>query len=392
MKNVILILKATFIAILTLCPNSVKAVTFGPYLGDANETEITVAWQTDIPSTSEIEWAVGEHPESLNHIVADTSEVTHHEIRVTGLSPGTKHTYRVVSRLNDNIVFEDGPNIFRTAAPKNTPYSFVFLAEAHEETSVEDFNDEILNFDPWFQVQAGDNIDNGDNIEEFRRFFTNGDWYSQLPIFNALGNHNYQSYSREFIPTNTDAELSLELFIPHDRYYTFRYGDTQFFVLDSEHYLSKEVKRDEPEWFEQALIEATDGKNDPALMVAIFHIPPFSSCGDPVCRLRKIAENPWVKRELVKRIEKFGVHLVLVGHDKITEHTIRNGVHYIQVTSGESPRELGSINIGSLFADATNRSIMRAEVDGCNLDFELVNPDGTILHAGQVTGYCNIEK
>lgn len=377
-----------FINISLFICNHIIAQTFGPYLGDASLNEITIVWRTDTPSSSIVEWSTGENKSILDKILENETNVTQHELRITNLQPGKEHTYRVLSKVGDTTIFESNAHTFRSAAPPGKDFRFVFLAEVHNDEDVEAFNDEIDAFDPWFQIQPGDNIDDANNIDDFKKFFTQGDWYHRLPIFNSLGNHNYISEIKKHIPTNTNAVMSLELFPPHKRYYTFKYGDVQFFALDSEHYLSDDVRNDEPAWFENVLIDATDGIDDPEIMIAFFHIPPFSSCGENSCRIRRIIEKPWVKRELVSRIEKYGVDLVLVGHDRITEYTINNGVHYIQVTSGKSPRKSGAFNLNSQFLDTENRSIMLANVAGCNLTFDLVGTDGTILYSSQIIGNC----
>ena len=70
-------------------------LTRGPYLQNASDRAITVRWRTDVATDSRV-W-VGAAPGSWIPGGADATVTTEHEVRLTGLTPDTRHFYAVGS-------------------------------------------------------------------------------------------------------------------------------------------------------------------------------------------------------------------------------------------------------------------------------------------------------
>ncbi|NOZ00334.1 MAG: metallophosphoesterase family protein [Deltaproteobacteria bacterium] len=375
-------MKAVPFLLILVSSISARAETFGPYLGDVTRTSIKVAWRTEIPSNSVVEVAPAENGDFVAAGGTD-QETLQHEVLLTGLDAGARYRYRVRSDTGGATVFESEPHHFRIDGGPGSPFRFVFFAEVHENSEVAGFDSVVRAFDPDFQIQPGDNVDEGSELAQWQNFFTRGDWYGDLPLFNVNGNHNY---------AGNGIDLSTEVLVNpgNEFYYSFRYGDVLFLGIDSEHLLNDEIRDNVPPWLEKVLTDATDGIEDPVFIIAFEHIPPWSSCTGS-CALRKLVENPWVRDELVERFERFGVDLVLNGHDKIYERSLKEGVTYIQVNSGSGPYDVdpdAGFNPYSQVLVGDGLSMLRVAVQGCALRFEAVRPDGVVIDEGELTGRC----
>src|SRR5688572_14762099 len=97
--------------------NSPTAVlTRGPYLQMASQVAVTLRWRTDLATDSRIEAgpAVGNYPLSATN----PTVTTEHEVRIEGLSAGTRYYYRFGSSTQ---ALQGGTdNFFLTAPPANT--------------------------------------------------------------------------------------------------------------------------------------------------------------------------------------------------------------------------------------------------------------------------------
>ncbi|HEX2258178.1 MAG TPA: metallophosphoesterase [Actinomycetota bacterium] len=101
-----------------------------------------------------------------------------------------------------------------------------------------------------------------------------------------------------------------------ERYYRWSAGLLDFFVLDS----NRAADPVQAEWLARQLEESRA-----AVKVAVFHHSPYTA------GLHE--NNQDVRRLWVPLFERFGVRLVLTGHNHGYEHSVVNGIHYV-VTGG----------------------------------------------------------
>lgn len=126
---------------------------------------------------------------------------------------------------------------------------------------------------------------------------------SGLRVAGVIGNHDY-AVSR--------GRYEFKLLGMPGPYYLRRLGDAQLFLLDSNAITDRQTA-----WLEQQLAESTS-----TWKIAVFHHPPFT-CGGH-------SGSSTVQRRWVPLFERYGVQLVLSGHDHNYQRFAgRSGVTYV---------------------------------------------------------------
>ena len=216
---------------------------------------------------------------------------------------------------------------------------------------------EIVDFD--FVIMLGDNIYGGNSPSDYRNKF-------ELPykalldagvqFYAALGNHD-SPMERFYKPFNMNGQ----------QYYTYKKGNAQFFVLDSNY-----MKPEQLSWLEKELKNSgTDWK------ICYFHHPLYSSGsfhgGSPELRL-----------SLEPLFMKYGVQVIFAGHDHVYERTKpQNGITYFtEGAAGELRR--GDLRKTVLTAAGydQDRSFMIIEIDGDELSFQAISRTGKRVDSG----------
>jgi len=82
----------------------------GSIKGTVSGTTITVAWTTDAPSTGEVKYGKSSSYE-LGTLRSSTAATTH-EVKLTGLSPGTPYYVRVIATEPGGQTLDSGELIF----------------------------------------------------------------------------------------------------------------------------------------------------------------------------------------------------------------------------------------------------------------------------------------
>ena len=126
---------------------------------------------------------------------------------------------------------------------------------------------------------------------------------SEVRVAGVLGNHDYLV---------DDGRYELGLLGMPRPYYTRRLGDAQLFLLDS-----NRVNDRQTAWLENRLAASSA-----IWRIAVFHHPPYT-CGGH-------SGDQYVQERWVPLFERYGVQLVLSGHDHNYERFLaRNGVTYV---------------------------------------------------------------
>ncbi|MEK7865361.1 MAG: hypothetical protein AAB434_01675, partial [Planctomycetota bacterium] len=73
---------------------------------------------------------------------------------------------------------------------------------------------------------------------------------------------------------------------------------------------------------------------------------------------------------------RYGVDLVLSGHDKMNEHSVRNGVNYAQVATGEIGYAYGTRNGSSRWRDRVTRMVLVGDVSASGLTCRYLDANG----------------
>lgn len=167
---------------------------------------------------------------------------------------------------------------------------------------------------------GGDTVNDGADDAEWRAWFeAAGDELSGLTVLAAEGNHDRRGLVYDKFPLPAGASVHRGSFWSWER------GGVHFLVLDSS--LMGAAERQDVDWVDQDL--AGSGCR---IVVALMHHPAY-----PALDVEKDNERAAAIREnFVPLFEKYGVDLVLCGHQHVYMRTApQNGVTYVMLASGE---------------------------------------------------------
>ena len=166
----------------------------------------------------------------------------------------------------------------------------------------------------------------------------------------AVGNHEYEEKPSAY--ANAEIADLLRLAGEEGRYYRVRRGPVDFFILDSSTPLiTGNAAAEQLAWLEKEL-----AASDAAWKVAALHHPPYSSG----------KRGSWLQvREAVEPLfVKYGVDLVLTGHDHFYERTKpQQGVVYVISGGGCKISPVGSSDFTAV-AKATLQFMVIEVEDG----------------------------
>ncbi|MFZ7110150.1 MAG: metallophosphoesterase [Desulfatiglandales bacterium] len=291
--------------------------------------------------------------------------VYHHSAVFRDLRPGTMYAYRVGA---DESWSEW--NHFKTAEGGSRPFSFVYLGDPQEE--VKSMCSRVFraaykkapDADFWFFV--GDLVDNGDRDEEWGELFYAFGWIPRTtPMILLPGNHEYPD--KRYVK---GASFRLfPLWRPHfslpengprgleETVYFVDYQGVRFVMLNGNERLEEQAA-----WLDGVL-----SKNPQAWTIAGIHQPVYSTA--------KYRDSSRLQELLVPIFDKYGVDLVLQGHDHTycRTHKIRNGARV-----GEN--EKGTVYVISVsgpkfYGARTRHEDLMAKMDTGRQLFQVIHID-----------------
>lgn len=249
-----------------------------------------VAWQ---------EWQATRH--SLYSRDLKSNNTVHcYSATLTGLKPGTTYHYRVGCKaLNSWSDYRS----FTTAPTDSDTFTFVYFGDtqAYPERfgkmleAVEQRHPETA-----FYMIGGDLVDQGELRNQWDDLLANtGNIFSYKPIVPAMGNHDF---SRHKVGGGTyRAYFTLPVSRPSDLSYSFQRGNTFFIVINAR---LRELK-EQRDWLEEQLKKAMAAGCD--FKVVMCHFPAYNP--------KEGRSNEAAKQYWVPLFDKYGVDLMLSGHD-----------------------------------------------------------------------------
>mgnify|MGYP001794801010 CR=1 FL=1 len=302
-----------------------------PFLTNPKTDGMTVVFETPTPTLAELEYR-HESGKGRGGMASSEPKTLHH-FRLTGLETSEKYFYRV--RVEDAMgqSLETELLSFRTAAAPGEPFTFIAIGDTQAQAPVVRRIAELAyDHRPNLLVHAGDLVSTGTNKAHWvNHFFPNmKPVLDRVPIMAVLGNHEI------------DAQLYYDYFDPPEprSYYTFRYGDAEFFMIDGNRPL--EEGSDQIRWLEEAL-----SSSRAPWKLAFVHQPPYTSDSDDYGNTFQGPSNrgdPNVQN-IVPLLERHGVDICFSGHvhdyertfpiqdGKVTPHE-RGGVVYVTTAGG----------------------------------------------------------
>jgi Calcineurin-like phosphoesterase len=214
-----------------------------------------------------------------------------------------------------------------------------------------------------FVLMMGDNLYGGESARDFEKKFAEP--YKKLlddkvKFYASLGNHDLA------------LQVNYENFNMNGKeYYRFKKGNVAFYALNSNYMDKKQV-----EWLQNELAKDTS-----EWKVCFFHHPPYSSA-------KKHGSDSQLREVVEPIFLKYGVDVVLTGHDHVYERIKpQKGIYYFVSGAGGKLRT-GDINDTSTLTEkAYDRDMhfMLFEVAGDQMYFQAISRTGETIDSGVIT-------
>lgn len=283
----------------------------GPALFFGEEGEVRLSFETDRPTQASV--AYGEAGQPPGNTEASPVFRRIHRIRLTGLAAETDYSYVVTLTGERGESLETDAFSFTSPPEEGRATRFAVIGDTEARPWINHaVASGLAKHDPDFVVHLGDMTDNG---KEGRKSQWSHEYFAamtplqaRMPVFAVPGNGEGTAlywYRRYFDYPRDQGNAT--------GYYRFQYGDTEFFMLDSNHRSNEFGPGGEQyEWLDSALSES-----DALWKVVCFHhVGTRSTYGD----------NAAVD-SIEALCDKWDVHLVLNGHKHTYERSRprRNG-------------------------------------------------------------------
>lgn len=355
----------------------------GPYLQNVTQNSITIRWETDIDSPSEVAYGNSAHygrsgsgrtctiQAPTNNGTLPVPDAFQHEVVISGLIPSNEYHYQVTS-----VTLPSEASIFTTAATTSDPFRFAVYGD--NRTNHDDHQavvEAIITTKPDFVVNTGDLLEEGGRLYDWDKFFEIEQiLLKSYPLFPCFGNHEgrgggeylFQGYFS--LPESTGSGL----------YYSFNYGNSHFIIINTEEDISPESGQ--YNWVANDL-GAAEGNPDIVHIFACLHRPAYSSGRHGGNEGRPITDT------LVPLFEKYDVDIVFSGHDHDYERCQDpeldrdqpEGTIYIVTGGGGAP--LYSIDEEHKLANPFYIGIFESKLHFCQIDVSGENIEVTVIDA-----------
>lgn len=275
----------------------------------AESTRLQLAVAGDSP---DLLGAASEHAGDSVVLDGGNGPARHHRVVITGLQPDTLYAYRVAGEGTWSEWFQ-----FRTAAAQFEPFSLIYFGDA--QNAVRSLFSRVLRA-AWLHepqarlmLHAGDLVNqrSGEDDDEWGEWFDAGHWlYAMVPSIVVAGNHEYvrpagaddqtrslgPHWPAQFpVPDNGPAEL------PHT-VYSVDFQGVRFIVLDSTSALDHDSAELQTQWLQRQL------EDNPNRWTIVSQHHPMAS-------VSLGRDNPPLREHWQPLLERYGVDLVLQGHD-----------------------------------------------------------------------------
>ena len=293
------------IALLTLPLCAHAAFVKPPYLQNLMDTSIVVRWETSMAQPGRVQYGLtASYGEEASH----GNATTQHELRLPTLLRDTLYHYRAISGSDTSA-----DAMFHTPVTVGKAFRFFDYGDTQSDSAAHQsvVNQMLLVSPvPGLAINTGDLTANG-TAAEYQTFF-NVEWdlLKRVTLFPGIGNHDTSNLANFYqlfaLPNN-------------ERWYSFRYGNAAFHVLDN--YSPDTLGTPQYNWFLNEL-RADSADSSVRHIFVFFHEPPYTTNTAYSGNLR-------ARRHLCPLFERFRVRLTFQGHVHAYEHSLVNGVHYL---------------------------------------------------------------
>lgn len=301
------LLAAGLLAFLVLAMRPAAAV-IGPYLVDPTPDGAAVRWITDSPTVGVVEYGT---TSALGRSARETSPTRFHSVRLTGLPSSSAVFYRISGRTAAGPMYS-----FQTAPSRPEGFTFAVCGDTRSRHAEHRrVVSRIKAAAPRFLVHTGDLVADGSDMSQWHRFFQiAGPLIAEAPLVSVPGNHEGRSGNWERLASPNGR-----------RSYCFRYGNCFFLCLDTDPEAVSDAS-----WL-SFVYNSLKAAQDASYRVVVIHRPPFTVMPKRIGSARDLREK------LVPLLRRYGVNLVLCGHDHNYQHHVVDGIHYVVTGGGGAP-------------------------------------------------------
>ena len=350
-----------------------------PFLTWPATDAMSVTFETTFPTTAEVRYRRDDQTEE--ELVTFTSPEADllHECRLTGLEPDSKYFYRVHAEAVDGSPLESPLLSFRTASSPGKAFTFVVVGDTqHNGTVAKRVSDLAWMHRPNLVVHAGDLVDTGTNKRDWTDVFfpSMQPLIGRVPMMPVLGNHEQ------------DAEHYYRyMSLPQpERWYSFTYGDAEFFMIDGNRSLADQSAQ--LEWLEGAL-----AASKATWRFAVLHQPPYTSDADDygdTWTTTSHRGDPNVQG-IIGALERHGVDICFSGHVHDYERTFPilneqvtayedGGVIYVTAAgAGGSLEDFDPTNTWFGHKKARYHHLVYVGIHGDQLEFQAIDQHGKLF-------------
>ncbi len=336
----------------------------GPYLMfGTNAGDMRVMWQTRNATTSIIKRSEGscnfDTEETINEI--NDEHIFIHDFK--DLPIGGRTHYEV----DAGIDFRKGGFYTR---PSDTLSKLSFYAYGDTRTNPQDHDAvsaQILKQMTsarlhTFILSTGDMVSNGNKEESWNNEFFDQNYeniskmLAALPYMTSMGNHEGQGdLFGKYFP--------YEFFQNERYYYSFKYGIAHFIALDQ--FAKLKPGSEQYKWLENELKTSTS-----KWKIIMLHKPGYTAGGHK--------GNSVVVKYLQPLFKKYGVKLVLAGHNHYYARSEVSGISHITTGGGGAPLYSPKMKSYVKIIDKSNHFLI-IDIDGDVLKLKAIRADGTII-------------
>ncbi|MCY1043404.1 metallophosphoesterase [Corallococcus sp. bb12-1] len=350
-----------------------------PYLQSVKQTSAIVAFRTAGACTPTVRYGEGT---SLTNTVSAGVSGTRHAVKLSDLTAGRTYGY-VVSACGSTT----GLRGFQTSTPSGaTKVHFTAMGDFGTGGSFQKKVMAVMSTPAWrseLLLALGDNAyPDGTDAEFQAHLFTPmASLLREVPMFATPGNHEYVTNQAQpyldnlYLPANNPAGT--------ERYYSFDWGPVHFISLDSNCAVGLASADRCTLAAQKAWAESDLAANTRPWTVAFFHHPSWSS-GEHGSQLT-------MRRQFGPLFEKYGVDLVLTGHDHDYERSkpmfgdnvasgSQRGIPYLVVGSGGATLRPFATSQPAWTALRDNQAygFLDVTVDGGTLTARLITSSNTV--------------
>jgi 3',5'-cyclic AMP phosphodiesterase CpdA len=257
----------------------------------AEDGPLFAAKAIDVPATTQL-------------LQTDIGECHCHTVEFTGLTPKTKYVYRVGDGAHWSEWFH-----FTTASTEAEPFSFVYFGDAQNDLKSmwsrvfrEAYSDAPK---ASFIIHAGDLINNANRDVEWQEWFYAAGWVNgMVPTIPTPGNHEYfkdpTNEEKRLVSNNWRPQFALPKHGPaglEETVYWIDYQGVRIVSLNSNERIDEQAA-----WLAGVL-----SQNPNKWTILTYHHPMYSGAKD--------RDNPQLRAIWQPVFDKYGVDLVLQGHD-----------------------------------------------------------------------------